>query len=269
MKLSHHLRIRLRWCEIAFAVVIAMVTASLRLCSQTLLQTFPAGHFMMDGNSWSTIPFSAGVGTARFQQVYDAAGFQLGIPGPFLIQGMLVREDRLHQNGFSSDFPDFQINLSTTTRAVDGLSSVFSENIGPDNRAVVPRGAFHVGISASTPFGGSDGAAIFFTTPFFYDPSQGNLLLDIFNFGGGSTAWGVPPGFGPAYVDASTVTGDTVSSLFSTDVHSSAGTLSTMGLVTRLWFTPVPEPSTWALMMTAVIAVWFSRNRWRKHPKDA
>lgn len=270
MNRAHAFRIGARWCGTLFFILIAAVTMPPNLRSQTLSRVFPPEAFMTDGNTWSTVPFSAGPANARFQQVCDATGFQFGIPGPFLIQGLLLREDQLHQNGFFSRFPDFQINLSTTTRSVDGLSSVFSENIGADNQSVVPRGALNVGISASTPFGGGgDGAAIFFATPFFYDPTRGNLLLDIFNFGGGSTSWGVPPFSGPAYVDASSVSGDWVSSLVATDVHASSGSLSTMGLVTRLLFTPVPEPSTWALMMAVVIAIWISRKRSRQHPKHA
>ena len=105
-----------------------------------------------------------------------------------------------------------------------------------------------------------------FTTPFYYDPSQGNLLLDIRNFGGGSTSWGVPPFFGPAYVDAVNELGDRVSSVFANDVNALSGTTSTLGLVTRIGITPVPEPGPLTLLL-AGLAVFGVVARQRKTHK--
>jgi len=222
--------------RIALLVFIALFDRT-PLPAQNYIPTFPPGHSSTDGNSFSTIPFSAGSNTVRFQQVYDAAGF-IAERGniPYLIHQISFREGAGRREGFSSHFTDFQVNLSTTVRTVDGLSLSFAENVGTAERVIVPRGSFRIGVSVAVPFS----AVISLPTPFLYDPSQGNLLLDIRNFGGGATFWGYPPFLGPAHVDASNVVGDRVSSVFGT-VDSPTGMTSTLGLVTQFWITPVTK----------------------------
>ena len=93
-----------------------------------------------------------------------------------------------------------------------------------------------------------------------------NIGVDIRNFGGGSTSWGVPPFFGPAYVDAVNELGDRVSSVFANDVNALSGTTSTLGLVTRIGITPVPEPGPLTLLL-AGLAVFGVVARQRKTHK--
>ncbi len=236
--------------------------------AQNFRPIFPPGHSTTDGNSFTTIPFSGGASTVRFQQVYDASGFIAeGGNIPYLIRAISFREDSSHMNGFSSDFPSFQINLSTTSRSVDGLSSTFADNVGLNETAIVPQGPFHLGVSS----GGNFTAIIGLPSPFYYDPSQGNLLLDIRNFGGGNTTWGVPPFNGPAYVDASNVTGDRVSRVFANDVNALSGTADSLGLVTQFWITPVPEPPALALLAVGlgVLALGWKRMKKGKEAQDA
>ena len=120
--------------------------ASLESSAQNSFQIFPRG---LEGNTFSTIPFTAGQGSVRYQQVYDAAGF-IETRGnvPYLISSIEIRANTpaIPQFGidFFSSFPAFQINLSTTARSVDGLSATFSENVGADDTVIVPRGPFTV-----------------------------------------------------------------------------------------------------------------------------
>jgi hypothetical protein len=233
MKQADFRREFVHWFRMLIVPVFCSAVYSFDSSAQNYLPVIPG---RLADDSFSTIPFSGGSNTVRFQQVYDAAGFiEEGGNRPFLIQLIAFREDAGRREGFFSSFPDFQINLSTTSRAVDALSPILANNVGADDRAVVPRGPFQIGVSSGGGFTAFIGLA---AAPFYYDPSQGDLLLDIRNFGGGRTGWGYPPFMGLAHVDASNVAGDRVSSVFGT-VDSPTGTTSTLGLVTQFWITPV------------------------------
>jgi hypothetical protein len=111
----------------------------------------------------------------EYQQVYNKALF----PGPMTI-GSLRFYNNVQDVGFENNPADlnsgtFQISLSTTSAAVNGLNtSNLSLNIGPDNTLV-----FSGSIPASVAAGGF--FDIFFTTPFSYNPAAGNLLIDVFS----------------------------------------------------------------------------------------
>jgi hypothetical protein len=125
--------------------------------------------------------------------------------------------------------PAVQINLSTTPKAPDGLSTTFASNVG-NNDTVVFSGALSLSSAAS----GSPAAfdvLIPFTTAFFYNPAAGNLLLDVRNSGGGTSS----------QFDAVSATGDSVSRAYN-PVNSSTGSTETFGLVTEFVFQPGQQP---------------------------
>jgi hypothetical protein len=119
----------------------------------------------------------------RLQEVYGASQFPAG--------NLLIHEIRLRPSvdfgtgPFSATISNIQINLSTTLKQPDGLSLVFSNNVG-SNDTVVFSGA----LSISTAFSGPDQGPKDFDiivplqTPFVYNPARGNLLVDIRNFSG-------------------------------------------------------------------------------------
>jgi hypothetical protein len=83
---------------------------------------------------------------------------------------------------------NIQINLSTTARVPEGLSSTFADNVGVDDKVV-----FNGSLSVTSVFSGpASGPKVFdiilpLTPPFVYNPTAGNLLVDIRNYSG-STA---------------------------------------------------------------------------------
>ena len=209
----------------------------------------PNGNAGTEAASNNGFPFNIGdFGTSamRYQQVYGSSQFS-ALGGPGLITQILFRPDDQTGGAFSTTLPDIQINMSTTAATVDGLSTTFASNVGGNNTIVYARGSLSLSSAFTGPVGGPKDfdIVINLTTPFLYDPGAGNLLMEVFNFGGGFTT----------QFDAAVVT-DGVSRLFSTNNSATAttGGTDTSGLVTEFRFgapSAVPEPSTLLLLGTA------------------
>ncbi|HAX77381.1 MAG TPA: hypothetical protein DCY88_16490 [Cyanobacteria bacterium UBA11372] len=222
----------------------------------------------IEGNVNHALPFNIsnfGLSSSRYQQVFAASEFS-SLSESFLITQILFRPDARMGSAFSSTLPNVQINLSTTTKAPDGLSTIFAQNIGSDERVV-----FSGALSLSSAFTGAAtepkdfDIAINLATPFLYNPSGGNLLLDVRNFAGGFST----------QFDGENTLGDYTSRVTSTLVGASGGSASTSGLVTKFVTTPavpavpavpgkaVPEPAS-VLGIFAVAAFGATSARKRK-----
>jgi hypothetical protein len=96
-------------------------------------------------------------------------------------------------------------------------------------------------------------ATLSFQTPFYYQPSMGNLLLEV--RGGSGQA------FLPGALDGHSVVGDSVSWVYANSEFPTFGTVDTFGLVTRFDITVVPEPSAWqlAFLGLGILAVFKRR----------
>lgn len=219
----------------------------------------PEAGIALDGNSRLT-PFDTAQ-SARLQQVYSASGFAALVPvGGGFIREINVRVDPSGGHPFAALITNLQINLSTTQRDPDALSPVFAENLGPnDTVALGPRMVGLLGGGG----GGQSSFDLYFSLsqPFFYNPAEGNLLVDFRVY----TGLGTSPN-GRAILDAFDVPGDSVSSVFAFGSSlPSTGTASTLGLATAFAITPVPEPSTWALLALGAAAFFISRKRlWKR-----
>lgn len=133
----------------------------------------------VDNNAEATF-----VNVLREQTVYGVSDFP---SYPIAIEELRWRPDAITGGPATDSIPNLQISLSTTTNAADHLSEVFAENIGADEATV-----FNGTMTAVTAFlASSNGTKVFdiklpLQAPFVFDPSKGNLLVDLRNFSGGS-----------------------------------------------------------------------------------
>jgi len=152
----------------------------------------PAGNTLIVPTSVANVTAGFGAGTLRAanlrnQQIYGAPNFPPDVA--MWITELRFRPDAVFGGPFNTTISSIQINLSTTTRNPDGLSTTYANNIGPDDTVV------HSGpLQISSQFTGSAGGpknfdiAIPLQTAFLYDPAAGNLLLDIRNSSGSSAS---------------------------------------------------------------------------------
>jgi hypothetical protein len=117
-----------------------------------------------DPGSGNCFPF--GCSGTRYQQVYNKNLF----PGPMTINNISFFNEQFTPGSINS--ASYTIFLSTTSKLVNQLNTVdLDDNVGPDNALFL-----------SAPLGGPLTSTRFTLEglAFFYDPSQGNLLIDIF-----------------------------------------------------------------------------------------
>jgi len=203
----------------------------------------PNDRALVEGDWNNLFPFGDS-GSTHYQQVYDASQFRvLGTNGG-TIQYIGFRYHG-NYNTTPMTYYSMAIRLSTTSNAVDNLSSTYAENVGGDGVEVFS-GRFILGVTAPPadhqlhpwPFP----MLIPFTTPFPYNPTNGNLLLDI--------QWpyaSLSTGNGPPWPDAAETTGDPVSRVYAENIYETYiptnGTADTYGLVTMFGVSPAVPPA--------------------------
>jgi hypothetical protein len=217
----------------------------------------PNANAAAEGNTNNIRPFVSATGSnggLRYQQVYSASQFGAFAGAPRQITQIAFRNDGTFGQPFAVTLPSANVHLSTTTQAPDALSTTFAANVGPDDTAVY---------DAALPLASSNTGSprnfdivITLTTPFTYNPSTGNLLLDIrlTNTTSVATAF-----------DAQNIAGDSTSRVMGVegDVNATSGLAESVGLVTR--FTHVPEPSATAVCFCAAgLGAGVLRRRRRK-----
>jgi hypothetical protein len=221
------------------AIVGCLFSFAFHAHSVAALIVVPNSLASTEGNANNSLPFNIGssafgggpLSSERYQQVYSATEFATINPTGGMISQILFRPDAgSFGAAFSSTLPSIRIDLSTTSASPDGLSMTFAANVGLDDTIVFggPGGAALTLSSADTgPAGGPKDLDIIInlSTPFFYNPALGNLLLDVRNFGGGTTT----------SFDAVSVPSDGTSRVFTFtagNVNSETGVSDSAGLVT-------------------------------------
>jgi hypothetical protein len=191
------------------------------------------------GSGSNSFPFGgpvSGFPGTRYQQVYNANLF----PGSITISGITF----FHLGSGFIDTGTYTLDLSTTSKAVNGLDITnFNNNDGPNNQ-----------LFFSGNLSGNPGSTLTLSgTPFIYDPTQGNLLLDF-------TISGTGPG--------ATTFFSSMNGTFGTDssrAQNFGGGTSGFGLVTEFTFgsaATVPEPT--SLVSFAIIFVGSAGYVWRR-----
>ena len=217
-----------------FALAILLLPLAASVHAATVV--YPFNFF---GNTWAREPFALNelnLTSCRYQQVYDAARFAAILPDGMTITQVLFNVDNEFPRGFNTVFPDIQVDFSVTPRGPDNLSTSFSDNLGTNTVTVFPRGRLTM---LSDGGGYIIKPSISLAVPFFYNPAEGNLLLDIHIFLPNPR----PNPFGnPGVFDAFNSGSDSVSRVFSPDVNSPTGVADTIGLTTIFKVTPPAIP---------------------------
>lgn len=231
--------------KILLAAVLALAITPAPAFAETILAPGTAG------NAQGPAPFRYyGSGGSRVQQVYSSSFFF----APISLTSISFRAYPGASAGvFSSNafsISNLVVRLSTTSRGDETgntLSSTFASNVGA-NVTTVYQGALSLATAATgigpQPFD----YTITFQNAFAYNPSMGNLLLDVNVLGAVSGG-----GFGFITFDTVNTLNDGIFSVV--DINNGAattGTLSTAGAISLFGGTlaaAVPEPATWAMML--------------------
>lgn len=190
-----------------------------------------------NNNSGNCYPYScfASDGGTEYQQVFSSTAFS----GPIAINSISVDLN----NGGLMDNATYTLSLSTTSKAVNELdTSNTANNIGANNAFF---GTFTLG-------GNMPNVLTFNGTTFNYNPTVGNLLLDV-TISGVTNKVGYQSFFNADY------TGALTSRLWSNSNGTSQGT---GGLVTTFdSVTAVPEPESYAMLLAGLGLMGFMTRR--------
>ncbi len=207
------------------------------------------------GDTFTQAPFGWFDTPMRMQQVYEAGALDRSMPEGGWITGVWFVADEAGTSWLAL-IPQVEFSIGLTYRGADELSANFADNFSLAPSVVRPGGE----LTASSDGPGSV-VKINFATPYLYDPSAGNLLLEIktltkpetqLTSGGALDAWNV--------------TGDAVSRVYARgDANATVGTVDTIGLTTLFVFTAVPEPSKVALLALGAGALGWRSWRRRQH----
>jgi hypothetical protein len=249
-------------CQSQFVLAEVVVAPGAQAATEGSISNFYP--FGMDGID----PLNQGaLVSQRYQQDYDASLFS-GYTAPLTISRIAFRPDFEYGSAFTTNLLDIQINMSTTPLALGSLTGVFANNIGSNDMVVVNRGMLTLSSGFTGPAGGPKDFDIFIDldTPFIYDPTAGNLLMDVRNYLGQADKSIFPvfdAEFSPEIWRAWTTNPDV-------DGVNSPSTpyFGAMGLVTQFTFTqsqsgpviPAP-PAVFLGLLGAGIVTWVHKRR--------
>ena len=181
--------------------------------------------------------------TERLQQVYASSSFT----GPVLIDSVNFFAAPDNGGNTWNGISTWQMTLSTSVNPSGSLSTTFANNVGGDVMLFDTK--TFTGTQNVNDLVTFDGAG-----SFYYDPGNGDLLVDIIRTAGPAFGVGSDAGFG---------NGGSIDRVFSfsgssTTTADAAGP-SGYGIRTRFVTLPVPEPGTALLVALGLAALGFRR----------
>lgn len=186
------------------------------------------------GTTESLFPFflqQVQLTSMRYQQVYNASVFSNVAPECIYVTTLTFIQGFSQQGSTVLTVTNMQINLSTTQRVADNLSTNFAENVGPDDTVVFGPARHDFNDVASDKF------QILLDRPFRYNPAAGNLLLDVRIFNGAG-----PVAPNRPRLEAYNSSTDESSEVWATNVTDAVATgADSIGLDTVVQFSPVPS----------------------------
>jgi hypothetical protein len=209
------------------------------------------------GDAMSPTPLNYhGASGSENQQIYSSSFFS----GPTTISGVSFRAYPGASpgpfSGNSVSVSDLVVKLATTSASPNenagaAPSITFADNLGADVSTVFS-GAITLTTAATGAGPQPFDYTVNFSTPFVYNPANGNLVLD-FQIPTGATVSG--PGFGFLGFDTANDLNDGVFSVVNINSGSSAtGVLSTAATITAFQTSAaVPEPAAWAFMICGLL----------------
>ena len=230
-------------------VQLGLLLAGVR-CLWSATIVVPNGNAGVEGNSSMSEVFTQS--SFRLQMVFDASQFPIPQGASGRIDSIWFRLDSATTPNPTMFFGGGSVTASLTPVMPDSLSSVFANNVGA-NAVTIYNGAIGYGGTSQPGSPQPFVQTIIATSPFWYVPSQGNLLLDIRGRSGQA--------FLPGALDAQSTFGDSVSRVFANSELLTSGTADTIGLITRIDFTVIPEPSTWMLAILGLGIFFVFRRR--------
>ena len=189
-----------------------------------------------DPGTGNCFPFGCAY-NGEYQQVYSHTQFS----GPITITNLEFYNTQAGDFGATGmNTGNFMISLSTSSHDWNTLDPNYANNIGPDNTVV-----FNGSLAQTWAFG--DTLHIQLTTPFTYDPSMGNLLMDV-------VATNTAEVGGPIYFDTNGYNGGNFNgNTYLGRVYDGGQVNAGYGLVTGFSTgTSVPEPSSMLLLGTGI-----------------
>ncbi len=181
---------------------------------------------------------------ARYQNIYNARDLAAIMPLGGYITQIALRMDENYRDSFSAVIPDIEIRMSTSSATwPDHISTVFAANVGRDETVVFGRNSVTMSIHSSAESTVNAFQLVFpLSHPFYYDPRNGSLNIDMFIY-----QRSVGPGL---VVDA----GGGLARAGGIGLES--GTTLTGDPVTQLTFYPTPEPEILVLCALGAIVLF-------------
>lgn len=171
-------------------LVLPLLAITLAPAAFAATVVIPNAQESAEGNESNAFPFTRTPTSNepyRYQQVYDASGFGAQ-EAPITIDEIRFRPDSNNFEVASILVQSIEVRLSTTQKSANCSSPppdcldnvIFDNNIGAD-AALVYSGPLTLPVPTNTVAPRPFEVAIPLTTQFVYDPSAGNLLVEIYN----------------------------------------------------------------------------------------